>query len=105
MALWNGKQVWDAIKTSRLGKVNDGVLLYGILASSPSDRVTFIAHHEKMKVYKEVPQWAYAGMFVASLAMALATNYTAESGLPWWAFFIGMPRGLSLLYDPTESHS
>ncbi|KAK0208764.1 OPT oligopeptide transporter [Desarmillaria ectypa] len=71
MILWNGKQVWDTIKIARANKIDD-------------------AHYERMKVYEEVPMWWYAGMFVASIAMALATNYTGEALLPWWAFFIAV---------------
>ncbi|EIN10286.1 OPT oligopeptide transporter [Punctularia strigosozonata HHB-11173 SS5] len=82
MILWNGKQVWDAVKTSRQGAIKD-------------------AHYEKMKVYKEVPQWWYVGMFVSSLAMALATNYTSDSGLPWWAFFIAV--GFAAIFLPIIS--
>ncbi len=70
-----------------------------------------------MKVYDEVPMWWYAGMFVASIAMALATNYTGEALLPWydpnlipiriaergfrWAFFIAV--GFATIFLPIIS--
>ncbi|KAJ7631067.1 OPT oligopeptide transporter [Roridomyces roridus] len=69
MALWNGKQVWDAVRTAKRGDCED-------------------AHYVKMKVYKEVRTLQYTAMFVVSLAIGMATNYTAVS-LPW-AFFISI---------------
>jgi OPT family oligopeptide transporter len=80
MALWNGKQVWDAMKAGRN-------------CTDP--------HYEKMKAYKEVPYWWYTALFVASLAMGLATNYTAHSQLPWWGFFIAV--GFAALFLPIIS--
>ena len=50
------------------------------------------AHYEKMKVYKEVPMWWYIAMFVSSMAMALATNYTGEAQLPWYVISYTLPR-------------
>ncbi|THU85518.1 OPT oligopeptide transporter [Dendrothele bispora CBS 962.96] len=82
MALWNGKQVWETLKLSRKGEIND-------------------AHYEKMKVYNEVPFWWYAGLFIVSLAIGMATNYTGHSGLPWWAFFISV--GFAALFLPIIS--
>ncbi|KAF5366856.1 hypothetical protein D9758_006513 [Tetrapyrgos nigripes] len=82
MALWNGKQVWDTIKLSRKGKLED-------------------VHYEKMKVYNEVPFWWYAALFIASVAIGLATNYTGHSGLPWWAFFISV--GFAAIFLPIIS--
>ncbi|KAK0471706.1 OPT oligopeptide transporter [Armillaria novae-zelandiae] len=83
----NGKQVWDTIKTARADKIDD-------------------AHYEKMKVYNEVPMWWYAGMFLASIAMALATNYTGGALLPWyknfrWVFFIAV--GFATIFLPIIS--
>jgi uncharacterized membrane protein len=43
-----------------------------------------------MKVYREVPMWWYIAMFVGSFAMAMATIYTADSGLPWWGLIVGL---------------
>ncbi|TBU35615.1 OPT oligopeptide transporter [Dichomitus squalens] len=42
-------------------------------------------HYEKMKVYKPVPRWWFLLILVAAYAIAQATNYSAHSGLPWWA--------------------
>ncbi|KAF9037805.1 OPT oligopeptide transporter [Hymenopellis radicata] len=83
MIIWNGKQVWDAIKTA--GPVMSRM----------------VSHYEKMKVYKEVPMWWYILMFVSSIAMALATNYTGEAQLPWWAFFIAV--GFAAIFLPIIS--
>ncbi|KAJ7751318.1 OPT oligopeptide transporter [Mycena maculata] len=80
--LWNGKQLWDALKTAQRGECQD-------------------PHYLKMKVYKEVPWYWYTGMFVASLAMGLATNYTAHSQLPWWGFFIAV--GFAAIFLPIIS--
>ncbi|KAJ7492455.1 OPT oligopeptide transporter [Mycena latifolia] len=82
MALWNGKQVWEALKSGQRGECQD-------------------AHYLKMKVYKEVPFWWYTLMFVASLAMGMATNYTAHSQLPWWGFFIAV--GFAAIFLPIIS--
>ncbi|KAJ3717209.1 OPT oligopeptide transporter [Lentinula guzmanii] len=69
--IWHGQELWSALLAARAGTVED-------------------AHYEKMKVYKEVPFWWYTAMFVASMAIAMATNYTGDSELPWWAFFVCM---------------
>ncbi|KAF7307085.1 OPT oligopeptide transporter [Mycena indigotica] len=80
MLLFNGKQVWNAVKTGR--KCDD-------------------PHYLKMKVYDEVPLSWYAGVFVASLAMGMATNYTGHSQLPWWGFFIAV--GFAAFFLPIIS--
>ncbi|KAJ4480874.1 OPT oligopeptide transporter [Lentinula aciculospora] len=80
--IWHGKELWGALVAARAGTVED-------------------AHYEKMKVYKEVPFWWYTAMFVASMAIAIATNYTGESELPWWAFFISV--GFAALFLPIIS--
>ncbi|KAJ6503361.1 OPT oligopeptide transporter [Mycena vitilis] len=80
MALWNGKQVWEALRLNR---------------NNPDP------HYQMMKVYDEVPFWWYTAMFVASLAMGLATNYTANSQLPWWGFFIAV--GFAVVFLPIIS--
>ncbi|KAJ7070868.1 OPT oligopeptide transporter [Mycena amicta] len=82
MVLWNGRQVWQALKTGSRGECDD-------------------PHYLKMKVYKEVPFWWYTGMFVASLAMGMATNYTGHSQLPWWGFFISV--GFAAIFLPIIS--
>ncbi|KAJ7786495.1 OPT oligopeptide transporter [Mycena metata] len=80
MLIWNGKQVWDALKQGR--KCED-------------------PHYKKMQVYDEVPFWWYASIFVASLAMGMATNYTGHSQLPWWGFFIAV--GFAAIFLPIIS--
>ncbi|KAJ6519993.1 OPT oligopeptide transporter [Mycena sanguinolenta] len=75
--LWNGKQIWNAIKTGRD-------------CTDP--------HYEKMKAYKEVPYWWYTLIFVGSLAMGMATWH---SQLPWWGFFIAV--GFAAIFLPVIS--
>ncbi|KAJ7103354.1 OPT oligopeptide transporter [Mycena belliarum] len=82
MIIWNGKQVWEALRSGQRGECQD-------------------AHYLKMKVYDEVPFWWYTLMFVASLAMGMATNYTAKSQLPWWGFFIAV--GFAVIFLPIIS--
>lgn len=45
-------------------------------------------HYIKLQVYKQVPRWWYLCILVVAFAMAQATNYTGESGLPWWALIV-----------------
>ncbi|KAJ3727433.1 OPT oligopeptide transporter [Lentinula raphanica] len=80
--VWHGQELWNALLAARAGTVED-------------------AHYEKMKVYKEVPFWWYLAMFVASMAIAIATNYTGDSELPWWAFFISV--GFAAFFLPIIS--
>ncbi|KZT33595.1 OPT superfamily oligopeptide transporter [Sistotremastrum suecicum HHB10207 ss-3] len=45
-------------------------------------------HFEKMKVYKEVPQWWYISLLFGALAVAIGCNYGNGSGhplMPWWS--------------------
>jgi hypothetical protein len=36
-------------------------------------------------------QWYwYIGLFIGCIAIALATSYTAHSGMPWWALFVAI---------------
>ncbi|KAG7087781.1 hypothetical protein E1B28_013722 [Marasmius oreades] len=69
--IWYSKTVWKAIRDGRKGGIVD-------------------AHYEKMKVYSEVPYWWYTAMFVVSVAIGMATNYTGHSQLPWWAYLIAV---------------
>jgi hypothetical protein len=69
--LWHGKTVFKLFWDARTKEVDD-------------------PHYQRMKVYKEVPWYWYGGLFVACLAMALATSYTAHSGLPWWALIVAL---------------
>lgn len=47
-------------------------------------------HTKLMKVFKEVPMWWYAIVFVVCLGMAIAVcEYTAVN-LPWWAVLMAI---------------
>ncbi|CAA7268243.1 unnamed protein product [Cyclocybe aegerita] len=48
------------------------------------------AHYRKMKVYKELSNWWYLAILVATMAMAIATSYAANSGLPWWGLIVAV---------------
>ncbi|EIN08007.1 OPT oligopeptide transporter [Punctularia strigosozonata HHB-11173 SS5] len=69
--LWHSKSIYGIIKKARTEECDD-------------------PHYQKMKVYKEVPWYWYVAIFVATIAMALATSYTAHSGLPWWGLFVAL---------------
>ncbi|OSX60979.1 hypothetical protein POSPLADRAFT_1145819 [Postia placenta MAD-698-R-SB12] len=45
-------------------------------------------HWERMKVYKQIPRWWYIAVLLVAYAVAQATNYTGNSGLPWWALTV-----------------
>ncbi|KAH7872495.1 OPT oligopeptide transporter [Lentinula edodes] len=91
--VWHGKELWEALLAARAGTVEDdeGALLFASLLEM------LIVH----QVYKEVPFWWYTAMFVASMAISIATNYTGESELPWWAFFISV--GFAAFFLPIIS--
>ncbi|KAF8824629.1 hypothetical protein HHX47_DHR8000349 [Lentinula edodes] len=91
--VWHGKELWEALLAARAGTVEDdeGALLSASLLEM------LIVH----QVYKEVPFWWYTAMFVASMAISIATNYTGESELPWWAFFISV--GFAAFFLPIIS--
>ena len=40
------------------------------------------------RVYSEVPDWWYYGLFVLMLGLSLAVCEVWETGLPWWGFLI-----------------
>lgn len=82
IGLWNGKQLWAAYKQGRKNSIQD-------------------PHFEKMKVYKEVPIWWWQLVFVGSVAMGMATNYTGRSELPWWAYLISV--GFAAVFLPIIS--
>jgi len=72
------------------------------IASKKAGKAAYKMHiMKKMKIYSEVPFWWYAGMTVISCAIALATNYTGSSQLPWWAFFIAV--GFAAFFLPIIS--
>ncbi len=43
-----------------------------------------------MKVYKEMNNWWYLGIFVICIGMSFGTTYGADSGLPWWALIVAL---------------
>ncbi len=45
-------------------------------------------HYNKMRVYKEVPQWWYATIFLISLGVAIGTAYSGVNTLPWWSMIV-----------------
>ncbi|KZT55680.1 OPT superfamily oligopeptide transporter [Calocera cornea HHB12733] len=71
--LWN----WTELKTA-FGKLR---FLQG------SDGIDDI-HYNKMRVYKEVPQWWYGALFVVSLGAAIGTAYGGVNTLPWWSLIV-----------------
>ncbi|PSR83036.1 hypothetical protein PHLCEN_2v5840 [Hermanssonia centrifuga] len=46
------------------------------------------AHFEKMKAYKQIPRWWYFLVLAVAYAIAQATNYKGNSGMPWWALTV-----------------
>ncbi|KZT11134.1 OPT oligopeptide transporter [Laetiporus sulphureus 93-53] len=81
-----------------LGAIVTHVALYNwkdlkpfVLSLNPWSKTQFLvhdAHYEKMKVYKQIPRWWYTAVLLAAYGIAQATNYTGESGLPWWALTV-----------------
>jgi OPT family small oligopeptide transporter len=47
-------------------------------------------HYQKMKIYKEMSDWWYLGVLVATLGVAIGTSYAADSGLPAWALIVAL---------------
>jgi hypothetical protein len=43
-----------------------------------------------MKVYREINNWWYLGIFVVCLGMTFGTTYGAKSQLPWWGTIIAL---------------
>ncbi|GLI75553.1 hypothetical protein PoHVEF18_003810 [Penicillium ochrochloron] len=50
-------------------------------------------HLVMMKKYREVPDWWYAALFLASVALGLAGILAYDSQLPWWGFFVSIIVG------------
>lgn len=90
--LWHWKELWAAFKDFNFLKTGQEF-----------DDV----HFQKMKAYKEVPQWWYLVLFVISLTLAIGTAYADVNLLPWWsiimftaiAFIVAVV--LSLIYAVT----
>ncbi|KAF7307754.1 OPT oligopeptide transporter [Mycena kentingensis (nom. inval.)] len=50
-------------------------------------------HYKKMKVYKEISNWWYLGVFLICAGVAIGTTYGAKSGLPAWATIVALLFG------------
>ena len=62
-----------------------------VLSLNPWNKTEYLvhdAHWEKMKAYKQIPRWWYLAILLGAYGIAQATNYTGDSGLPWWALTI-----------------
>ncbi|KAI6109915.1 OPT oligopeptide transporter protein-domain-containing protein [Pisolithus sp. B1] len=71
--LWHWRELWVAFKNFNFLKTNQDF-----------DDV----HFQKMKAYKEVPQWWYCVLFGVSLALAIGTAYADVNLLPWWSIIM-----------------
>ncbi|KAH9924915.1 OPT oligopeptide transporter [Fomitopsis serialis] len=71
IALWHGRDIYDAFVAQFIKKV-------------PIEDI----HYKKMAVYKEVPLWWYAAITVGAFITAMVCCYTEKSGLPWWALIL-----------------
>ena len=69
--IWHFKDVYNVIRSVRKEECQD-------------------VHYQKMKVYKEVPFWWFAALFVVTFALGLGLLYAAKSGLPWWGFIVAL---------------
>ncbi|KAG7090421.1 hypothetical protein E1B28_009540 [Marasmius oreades] len=47
-------------------------------------------HYQKIKIYKEVSNWVYFGLFIVCAAVGIGTSYAADSGLPAWALIVAL---------------
>lgn len=47
-------------------------------------------HYRMMLAYKEVPNWWYTLLLVASIATGMGCSYSLGSTLPWWGFVIAL---------------
>ncbi|KIJ17327.1 hypothetical protein PAXINDRAFT_175818 [Paxillus involutus ATCC 200175] len=71
--LWNWRELWEA-----LGGFNF------LKSTQDFDDI----HFQKMKVYKEVPQWWYLALFGISLGLAVGMAYVDINTLPWWSVIV-----------------
>ncbi|KAF8841168.1 OPT superfamily oligopeptide transporter [Paxillus ammoniavirescens] len=71
--LWNWRELWEA-----LGGFNF------LKSAQDFDDI----HFQKMKVYKEVPQWWYLALFGISLGLAVGMAYVDINTLPWWSVIV-----------------
>ncbi|OZJ06873.1 hypothetical protein BZG36_00021, partial [Bifiguratus adelaidae] len=73
--LYHGKSIWGTLKALRRGKNHQGV----------ND-----IHYQMMQIYKEVPFWWYAILFVITFGVGMGLIYAGQSHLPWWSFIIAI---------------
>lgn len=78
--IFNGKEVWYRFKTARNQEPD--------------------VHMKMMKKYPEAPDWWYGALFIASLALGLATTLAFDSQVPWWGFFVSNFIGLVFIVLP-----
>ncbi|EGN93492.1 hypothetical protein SERLA73DRAFT_64004, partial [Serpula lacrymans var. lacrymans S7.3] len=71
--LWHWKELWTAFRGFNFLK-----------SGQDFDDI----HFQKMKVYKEVPQWWYGTVFFLSLALAIGMAYVGLNTLPWWSVIV-----------------
>ncbi|KAH7889787.1 OPT oligopeptide transporter protein-domain-containing protein [Phlebopus sp. FC_14] len=71
--LWNWRELWDA---------------FGGFNFLKSGQDFDDVHFQKMKAYKEVPQWWYLTLFFVSLALAIGMAYVDINTLPWWSVIV-----------------
>jgi OPT family oligopeptide transporter len=45
-------------------------------------------HYRLLLVHKDSPNWWYFMVLLLSIAIGLATTYSADSTLPWWGFLV-----------------
>ncbi|KAL0571466.1 hypothetical protein V5O48_010502 [Marasmius crinis-equi] len=67
--IWHGPKMWSILK---------------------SRTECMDPHYIKMKVYKEVSNWVYLGLFVVCAGIGIGTCYAAKSGLPAWATIVAL---------------
>lgn len=59
-------------------------------ASSPTEDDETDPHYRMMLAYKEVPNWWYTLILIASIATGVGCSYSLGSTLPWWGFAIAL---------------
>lgn len=73
IVLWHWTELWEAFRGFNFLK-----------SGQDFDDV----HFQRMKVYKEVPQWWYGSLFIVSLSLAIGMAYVGINTLPWWSIIV-----------------
>ncbi|KAL8153905.1 hypothetical protein V2J09_011665 [Rumex salicifolius] len=70
--MFNGKEIWNRFKASRVGKVD--------------------VHTRLMRKYEDIPGWWFYGMLVMTTAVSLLMCIFMKDQIqmPWWALLMGM---------------